>query len=81
MFGRRRELGHTPRTKIEKRVSSLPTYELVPWAEQILNTLSRNVSAWNRDNHPFYLEDSQKNVEALTAIIKILGERTNERRL
>lgn len=78
MFRRSRE--ERAKSKVEKRAASLPTSELVGWSESSVYSVSRNLSVWQRNQDPFYLEEAKIGAEALMAIINTLYERTKHER-
>jgi len=63
-------------TKIQKRVQMLPTAELLTWSDQIMYTVGRNLSAWQKSQNPFSLEEARVGAEALHAIVDALSERS-----
>lgn len=63
------------KTKIEKRVASLPSSELVGWSENALYSVSRNLATWQKSGDTFYLNEASVGVEALKAVIDTLRER------
>jgi hypothetical protein len=68
------------RTKVEKRVDSLPTSELLPWTENALYTIGRNLSSWQKTQDPYTLEEARVGAEALYVILEALKKRhANER--
>ena len=68
------------RTKIEKRVDSLPTAELLPWTENALYTIGRNLTSWQRSKDDYALEEARVGAEALYVILETLKKRhSNER--
>ncbi len=68
------------RTKIEKRVDSLPTSELLPWTENALYTIGRNLSSWQKTQNEATLEEARLGAEALHVILEALKKRySNER--
>ena len=68
------------RTKIEKRVDSLPTAELLPWTENALYTIGRNLTSWQRSKDEYALEEARVGAEALYVILETLKKRhSNER--
>ena len=73
MFKKKKE--QREKTKIEKRVASLPSAELVGWSENALYSVSRNLSTWQKSGDTFYLEEANVGIEALKAIIDTLRER------
>jgi hypothetical protein len=68
--------GHQHQTKIEKRVASIATPDLVMWAENALYVIGKEVTHWTRDKSDDALEEASLGAEALTAIIKELQKRS-----
>jgi hypothetical protein len=64
------------KSKIEKRVETLPTAELVGWSETTLYSVSRNLSSWQSSKDPFYLKEAKLGAEALLAVVNTLSERS-----
>jgi hypothetical protein len=64
------------KTKVEKRVSTLSTAELLTWTDQVLYSVGRNVSAWQKSQDKYSLEEARMGAEALHAIMNALTERT-----
>lgn len=63
------------KTKIEKRVETLPTSELVGWSETTLYSVSTNLNSWQKSRESAFLEEAKMGVEVLSAIVKTLQER------
>jgi hypothetical protein len=63
------------RTRIEKRVDSLPSAELFPWAEQSIYALGRNLSGWQKTGDAFYLEEARVASEVVNTIVTTLNKR------
>jgi hypothetical protein len=63
-------------TKIEKRVASIATPDLIMWAENALFVIGKEVTHWMRDKNEYSLEEAALGAEALTAIIKELQKRS-----
>jgi hypothetical protein len=63
------------KSKIEKRVESLPTGELLPWSENALYTIGRNLSAWQKSKQYPLLEEARVGAEALHVILESLAKR------
>jgi len=63
------------KTKIEKRVAKLSTPELLTWSDQVLYSIGRNLSSWQKTDETFYLEEGKVAAEALHAILDTLYER------
>jgi hypothetical protein len=64
-------------TKVQKRVKSLPTSDLLSWTDQIMYSVGRNLSAWQKSQHPATLEEARLGAESLHAILDTLAERTS----
>lgn len=63
-------------TKLEKRVSTIGTVDLVIWAENCLSTVGRNVAGLG-EKSPERYEEALLGAEALVAIVKELKKRSN----
>jgi hypothetical protein len=63
------------KTKIERRVAKLSTPELLTWSDQVLYSIGRNLSSWQKTDETFYLEEGKVAAEALHAILDTLYER------
>ena len=64
-------------TKVQKRVGSLPNSELLVWTDQIIYSIGRNLSAWQKSQNQYSLEEARLGAEALHAIIDKLHERSS----
>lgn len=64
------------RTHLEKRVSSIPTPDLVNWAEQCLNSLGRDLSRWQRSGDEVFVQEAETAAEALLTVIRQIRSRT-----
>jgi hypothetical protein len=62
-------------TRVERRVASLPTSELLGWTDQIMFTVGRNLSAWMKSQNEHTLEEARVGAEALHAILDTLSKR------
>jgi hypothetical protein len=65
------------KTRVEKRVDSLPTSELLQWAEQALYPIGRNLSSWQKSNEEVYLEEARMNAEVVYTIVETIAKRQN----
>jgi hypothetical protein len=65
-------------TKVQKRVKTLPMAELLTWTDQIMYSVGRNLSAWQKSQNSFSLEEARVGAEALHAILDTLSERTSK---
>lgn len=63
------------KSKIEKRVESLPTGELIPWTENALYSIGRNLSTWQKTRDKATLEEARIGAEALHVILESLVKR------
>jgi hypothetical protein len=63
-------------TKVQKRVQTLPTAELLSWSDQIMYSVGRNLSSWQKSQNAFSLEEARVGAEALHAIVDALSERS-----
>lgn len=77
MFKKKHADGRTM-TKVEKRVSMLPTAELITWSDQVLYSVGRSISSWQRGQDKFSLDEAKLGTEVLTAIVNALEERTHK---
>lgn len=62
-------------TRVQRRVESLPTSELIGWTDQIMYTVGRNLSAWMKSQNAATLEEARVGAEALHAILDTLSKR------
>jgi hypothetical protein len=72
MFSKKEE---RKKTKIEKRVAKLTTPELLTWSDQVIYSLGRNLSSWQKTEETFHLDEAVTAAEALNAILSTLKER------
>ena len=63
-------------TRVQKRVNSLPTPELLTWTDQIMYSVGRNLSSWQKTQNSFSLEEARVGAEALHAIMDALSDRS-----
>lgn len=71
----KKEAGPQPQTKLEKRVASLSTTDLVSWSENALYTIGKSLTHWARGNDQDLLEEAHMGAEALLAITTELKKR------
>lgn len=65
-------------TKLEKRIASVSTPELVTWTENSLFVIGKETTNWLRTKDSLLLDEAEMGAEALLAIIKELKKRANE---
>ena len=63
------------KSRVEKRVESLPTSDLLPWTENALYTIGRNLSTWQKTRDSASLEEARVGAEALNVILESLVKR------
>jgi hypothetical protein len=63
------------KSRVEKRVESLPTSDLLPWTENALYTIGRNLSTWQKTRDTASLEEARVGAEALHVILESLVKR------
>jgi hypothetical protein len=63
------------KSRVEKRVESLPTADLLPWTENALYTIGRNLSTWQKTRDKASLEEARVGAEALHVILESLVKR------
>ena len=68
--------GQPQLTKLEKRVASTGTSDLVMWAENALFVIGKGITHHQRDRNIDSLEEAILGAEALLAITKELKKRT-----
>ena len=67
------------KTRVERRVESLPTSELLQWVEQALYPIGRNLSSWQKTNEEVYLEEARLNAEVVYTIVQTIAKRQDAR--
>jgi len=77
MIFKKKTDGHQPQTKLEKRVASISTPELVMWAENSLFVIGKEVTGWMRTHDHALLDEADLGAEALYAITQELKRRAN----
>lgn len=65
------------RTKVEKRVESLPTSELLPWVENALYAIGKNLSVWQKTQDAYALEEARMGAEVLHVILETVKKRNS----
>lgn len=65
-----------PKSKVERRVEKIATPDLSLWAEQTLNSLGRQLLAWQRHADPSALDEAEMSAEALYAVVREIRARS-----
>jgi hypothetical protein len=66
-----------PQTKLEKRVASIATPELVAWSENALFVVGKELTGWMRGREQVRLDEALLGAEALLTIVKELKKRSD----
>ena len=61
--------------KVAKRVSKIPSGELLVWSDQILYELSRCLSVDEKNRNQVYLDEALTGAEAIHAVVDELHKR------
>lgn len=78
MIFKKKKGGNQPQSKIEKRVSTIGTYDLILWAENALYVIGKEITHHQRDKNPDALYEAEMGAEALLAIVRELQKRSND---
>ena len=76
MILKKKKDGYQPQTKIQKRISKLPTPELIGWVEASLFAIGRDTFAWQKSNESVLLDELEMGAEALLEIMRELKRRS-----
>jgi hypothetical protein len=63
-------------SRVEKRVASIPTDDLVSWSEQALFGIGRHLTSWQKNRNIQDLDEAEVAAEALYAVVRELKKRT-----
>ena len=75
MIFKKKKVGHQPQTKIQKRISKLPTSELVAWTENALFVIGKEITTYQRTGEKELLNEAEIGAEVLHEIVKELKRR------
>jgi hypothetical protein len=74
----RKQTEDKEKTKLEQRVSRLPTSDLLNWSDQAIYSLGRDLSDWRKGGPDHLLLEAEMALESLTVTVRELkGRRTN----
>jgi hypothetical protein len=73
---RKKQVGHQPQTRIEKRVATLSTPDLLSWMEQSMYTIGKLVTTWQKSPNEALIDEVVMGTEVFHAIAKELKQRT-----
>lgn len=69
--------GHPQQSKLQKRVASISTNDLVGWAENALYVIGKEITHHQREKGPDALDEAKLGAEALLAIVEELQKRAS----
>jgi len=72
---KKKKAGSQSQTKLQKRIASISTSELITWTENALFVVGKEVTAWSRDHSADHLYEADMGAEALYAITQELKAR------
>jgi hypothetical protein len=75
MILKKKKGGDHPQTKIQKRISKLPTSELVAWTENALFVIGKEITTYQRTGEKELLNEAEIGAEVLHEIVKELKRR------
>lgn len=76
MIFAKKQGGNPPqKSRLERRISSIETRDLVTWSENALFVIGKEVTHWLRDRDDARLDEAEQGAEALLAIIRELRTR------
>jgi hypothetical protein len=70
--------GHPPQSKLERRVASISTPELVVWGENALFAIGKHLVHGSRNGDEAMLSEAEMGAEALLAITRELKKRSRD---
>lgn len=68
--------GPQSQTKLQKRVASISSPDLVTWSENALFVIGKEVTGWLKDHNKDHLYEAEMGAEALLAITQELVKRS-----
>ena len=74
---RKKQAGHQPQTRIERRVATISTPDLISWMEQSMYTIGRHITIWQKNQSEADLDEVVMGSEAFYAIAKELKRRSS----
>jgi hypothetical protein len=75
MIFKKKRVGYQPQTKIQKRISKLPSSELVSWTENALFVIGKEITTYQRTGEKELLNEAEIGAEVLHEIVKELKRR------
>jgi hypothetical protein len=81
MFRSKEKKQEKQKSRVERRVDSMPSSELLPWTEQLTYSVGRNLSSWQKTNDLFFLDEARTAAEALYVITDTLARRNQSVKL
>lgn len=73
---KKKKAGPQSQTKLQKRVASISSPDLVTWSENALFVIGKEVTGWLKDHNTDHLYEAEMGAEALLAITQELVKRS-----
>jgi hypothetical protein len=64
-------------TRVQKRIQTLPSGEIVGWVNNSIYNIDRNLSMWSRTEDATFLEEARLASEVLHEALESLSRRVN----
>jgi hypothetical protein len=64
-------------SRIQKRIQLLPDRDIMAWAESSIYDVARNISAWQKNQDKFYLNEAAMSAEVLFEALETVKRRNN----
>ena len=64
-------------SRVQKRIQLLPDRDIVAWAESSIYDIARNLSAWQKKQDRFYLNEATLAAEVLYEALETVKKRTD----
>jgi hypothetical protein len=64
-------------SRVQKRIQLLPDRDIVAWAESSIYDIARNLSAWQKKQDQFYLNEATLAAEVLYEALETVKRRTD----
>lgn len=74
-LNRNKTVQNTETTVALRRIASLPTHELIPWVEQSLYRIGKDLVEYGHDNESALVLDALKEAELMTELLQEIRRR------
>lgn len=62
--------------RVASRLQKLPDHDLIAWADQAIYAVGRNLTAYQRERAPEYLEEAAMGAQVLLEAVNEIGRRS-----